>query len=118
MLGLLAGYRMFPHLVDEARIRVRNGPLVDVPLAWSDIVDVRPQERDLPTTLRTVQLEESPVGTVLQIGVSGRTNTLVTLRSATALPTPGGEVVAVSVRFWCDQPRTLSARTKVHWQVV
>ena len=74
MLGALAGLRVYPHLLTEAGLRVRNGAMTEVAVPWSTIAGVRKVDQDLPSSMRTLQPEETDEGTHLRVGVSGRAN--------------------------------------------
>ena len=67
MLGLLAGYRVRPHLLGADELRLRNGPLTDVPVALSDVARVRHERMDLESAVRSLQLRESDGTTELQV---------------------------------------------------
>ena len=114
MLGMMAAYRVRPHLLGEHALQVRDGihARVDVPLAR--IAGIRRVEHELPGILRTVHLEglegsegEEP-GTLLLVGVGSRTNLEVALAGPTRLETPHGPTTATRVGLWVDEPREVA----------
>lgn len=101
MLGMLASYRVRPHLLEADHLRVRNGARtwVDVPLAA--LTRARSVEHELPGTIRAVHHEDG----LLLVGVSGRTNLELDLGGPTVLRSSRGEVTADRVGLWVDEPR-------------
>lgn len=108
MLGMLGATVTSPHLLTDATLRVRAGLLHDVEVALDDVASARRQERDLDSSMRTLQLD-TEAGELL-LGVSGRTNVALTLHSPTTLPTALGPARVHVVRLWADEPRDLVAR--------
>jgi hypothetical protein len=108
MLGALAGLRVYPHLLTGQGLRIRNGALTEVLVPWDAIRSARKVDLDLPSTIRTLQPEETPEGTHLRIGVSGRANVTVDLAAPLAVR-PGGRrapaSTVVALSFWVDEPR-------------
>ena len=112
MLGLLASYQVRPHVVDVDGLRLRTGPVVDVPLAWADIASVRQDRRDMESTVRSLQVLETEDGTELAISVSGQVNVTVALRGTVVVRTPKGALHVTSVSFFADEPREVVARLR------
>ena len=104
MLGLLASYQVRPHVVDADGLRLRSGPVVDVPVAWADIASVRHDRRDLESTVRSLQMLETEDGTELAIVVSGQVNVTVALRGTVVVRTPKGPLHVTAVSFFADEP--------------
>jgi len=104
MLGMLAAYRVRPHLLDGERLLVRNGARtwVDVPL--SALVKTRTVEHELPGVVRALHHEDG----LLLVGVSSRTNLELELTAPTVLRTSKGEFSADRVGLWVDSPRDVS----------
>ncbi|WP_286929157.1 MULTISPECIES: hypothetical protein [Aeromicrobium] len=104
MLGLLASYRVRPHLLHDDRLRLRCGARtwVDVPLAA--VAGCRLVEHEMPGTIRSVHHEDD----LLLLGVSGRTNLELELTGVTTLRSSKGELVADRVGFWVDAPREVA----------
>jgi hypothetical protein len=109
---MLAALKTYPHLVDDLGVRVRNGFGVDLRVPWTAIASVAVQDHDLPSSIRSVQVERAEQGDVLAVGVSGRTNVLVRLHQPTLLRTSRDEHVVTAVRLWADDHRSLVARLR------
>lgn len=108
MLGLLAAYRVRPHLLGDTTLQVRDGihARVEVPLAA--ISSVRVVEHELPGILRSVHVEgEEPRATLL-VGVGSRTNLELVLDGPTTLETPRGPATVSRVGMWVDEPRQVA----------
>jgi hypothetical protein len=112
MVGMLAALKTYPHLVDDLGVRVRNGFGVDLHVPWTAIASAAVQDRDLPSSIRSVQVQRAEQGDVLAVGVSGRTNVLVRLHQPTPLRTSRDEHVVTAVRLWADDHRSLVARLR------
>lgn len=105
MLGALAGLRVHPHLITEDGLRLRNGAMTEVRVPWTAVAGARKVDLDLPSSMRTLQPEETPEGTHLRIGVSGRANITVDLREPLRVcPSRTKELTVVRVSFWVDEP--------------
>jgi hypothetical protein len=98
--------------MSESGLRVRNGDFVDAALPWDAIASVTTKEVDLPSSIRSLQPLESDDGTDLRVGVSGRVNIQVQLRSPLAVPTRRGTFTVDVVSFWVDDPRRVAARIR------
>ncbi|MDO9380766.1 MAG: hypothetical protein Q7T56_18135 [Nocardioidaceae bacterium] len=107
MLGMIASYRVFPHLLEPDRLRVRCGALVDVVLPWSAIASVGSGDTSLESSMRTMQVDDLDDGTRLSVGVGGRVNVQLTLREPVTVSTPRGSLVVTRVSLWADDPRDL-----------
>jgi hypothetical protein len=112
MLGLLASYRVRPHLLGSDELRLRNGAVTDVPVALADVARVRHERMDLESSVRSLQVRESDGTTELQIGVSGQVNVVVELRAPVAVRTPTGPLEVGAVRFFADEPRAVVTRLR------
>lgn len=108
MLGMLAAYRVRPHLLTEDRLQIRNGARtwVDVPLAA--LATLRSVEHELPGVIKSLHQEEG----LLLVGVSSRTNLELKLTGPTVLSTSKGKLTADRVGLWVDDPRAVSSRLK------
>jgi hypothetical protein len=112
MLGLLAGLHVYPHLLTPTSLRIRDGAFVDVEVPWSAVGSVTTREEELPSTMRSLQPLETPNGTDLRVGVSGRVNVQVRLRAPLALATRKGALTVSQVSFWADEPRAVATRIR------
>ncbi len=108
MLGMLAAYRVRPHLLGEETLQVRDGihARVDVPL--DRIASVRTVDHELPGLLRSVHLEGEGDGATLLVGVGSRTNLELVLTGPTTLETPHGPSTVARVGLWVDEPREVA----------
>ena len=108
MLGMMAAYRVRPHLLGEHALQVRDGihARVDVPL--ERVAGVRRAEHELPGILRSVHLEGVEPEALLLVGVSSRTNLELVLTGPTRLETPHGPTTATRVGLWVDEPREVA----------
>jgi hypothetical protein len=112
MVGLLASYRVYPHLTTDTHLRVRLGRHADLSVAWEDVARVGVVDRDLASSIRTFQPVDGPHGTDLHIGVSGRANVTVVLKRALPVRTSGETLTIGAVSFLADDPRRLVAATR------
>ncbi|MGY1810537.1 hypothetical protein ACI8AF_24470 [Blastococcus sp. SYSU D00669] len=112
MVGMLAGLKVHPHVVEDGGLRVRNGTAVDVLLPWTDIASVRLRTRSLEG-MRNIQVAGEGPGRALSVGVGSQTAVDVELREPRVLPVrrTGGEPVAV-VRLYADDAQALAARLR------
>jgi hypothetical protein len=106
MVGMLAAYRVRPHLLTESTLRIRNSARtwVDVPL--EAIAATRTAEHELPGLVKAVHQEDG----LLLVGVSSRTNLEVELTAPTVLSTSKGTRTAERVGLWVDEPRDVATR--------
>ncbi len=108
MLGMLAAYRVRPHLLGEEALQVRDGihARVDVPL--DRIGSVRTVDHELPGLLRSVHVEGEEPDAILLVGVGSRTNLELVLTGPTTLETPHGPATVARVGLWVDEPREVA----------
>lgn len=114
MVGLLASINVYPHLLSESTLRVRHGASVDIPVPWAVIEMVKAEQRDLPSTVWTLQPRETERGTDLQVGVSGQVNVHAVLREPLTVDTPKGPMEIAELSFLVDEPRALVSRARHH----
>jgi hypothetical protein len=105
MMGTLAAYRIRPHLLLPDELRVRNSVYHDVAVPTTAIVSAAAREAELPSSMRSLQVETVDDAQHVSVAVSGRTNVVLTLRPATPLRTAKGTVAADTMRLWVDDPR-------------
>ena len=110
MLGTLAAYRIRPHLLLPDELRVRNSVYHDICVPRKAIVSAAVREVALPSSMRSLQIATDDDACHLAVGISGRTNVVLTLRSATPLRTTKGMVTTDTVRLWVDDPRSFVTR--------
>jgi hypothetical protein len=109
MFGVLASRKVFPHVLDDSGIQVRNGGM-RIPVAWDTVAAVRVRMRTLSKG-RTIQVEDIPGGAVLSVVVLSQTNIDVLLRHPTAVMLPNGsECTVTELRFFADEPNSLVTR--------
>jgi hypothetical protein len=107
MVGLLASMHVHPHLLTAEALRVRNGPRHDIAVPWSAVRSARVHDRDLPSSLWTLQPRETAAGTDLQVGMSGRVNVELHLVGPTTVLTEKGPLEVTQVCLWADDPRAV-----------
>jgi hypothetical protein len=112
MVGLLAGYRVYPHLLTDDGLRIRLGRRADVFVPWSQVASAVPVDRDLESSIRTFQPLRTEAGTDLQIGVSGRANVHLTLVNSITVAVKGEPLEVTAVTFLADDPRQLVAEVR------
>lgn len=112
MLGLLGGLRSYPHLIEETVLRVRGGAMHDIPVPWAAIDTFTYDDRDLPSSIWTLQPRETTRGIDLQVGVSGRVNVHAVLHRSFMVSTRKGDMEIAEISFWADNPREFVARAR------
>lgn len=113
MVGFLASLKVYPHLVSDSTLWVRHGATVDIAIPWDAVATVVHHRRDLPSSMRTIQLRETNAGgTDLQIGVSGEVNVHIVLERPLTVPTPKGDQVITELSFLVDEPKEFVANTR------
>ncbi|MFI5898268.1 hypothetical protein ACIA5D_50135 [Actinoplanes sp. NPDC051513] len=110
MFGLLATMRVYPHLLGPDGLRIRNSLILDLPIPWDDVRDIRSRGRSLPPGGKT-QFEDG----VLSFGLASGTTVDVVLARPLVLPVKqaGGEPVT-EIRFHADTPGDLVAAARAH----
>lgn len=105
MLGMLASYRVRPHLLTDDRLQVRNGARIWVDVPLDAIAGVRTVQHELPGLIAALHQEQG----LLLVGVSSRTNVEIILAGPTDLSTFKGNITADRVGLWVDDPDALAA---------
>lgn len=108
MLGLLAAYRVRPHLLTDDRLRIRNAARTWVEVPLHAVASTTLIQHDLPGTIRSMHHEDG----LLLVGVSSLTNLELILTESTVLATSKGELTAHRVGLWVDEPRVVAAQLK------
>ena len=80
MIGLLASMRVFPHLMDEHGLRIRNGTTVDIHVPWEAITAVRGRRGSVDSA-KSVAVEPTDNGTVVEVPVMKLTRVEVELHA-------------------------------------
>lgn len=112
MIGMLAGLKVHPHLVDDGGLRIRNGATVTFAVPWSEIAAVRSRRRSTEGT-RTIQVHEEGDARALSVAVGNLTTVDVVLRRPLALLAPRGDVEPVTaVRLHADDHAALVKRLR------
>ena len=111
MLGLMASFRVYPHLVARSGLRIRHGFGTDITVPWDAVAGVAVRERGRERS-RTVQLDRDDRGTLLHVVVASRTNVDVTFRRPVDIPLPGGTESVNGLRFFADDARELADRVR------
>jgi hypothetical protein len=104
MLGLMASYRMRPHLLTDTELHVRNMARTRVVVPLDSVTQVRVADVD-ESSIRSVRV----VDDALLVLVSGRTNLQLTLAEGTTISSPVGEIAPATVGLWVDEPREVAA---------
>jgi hypothetical protein len=103
MLGLMASYRMRPHLVTDAALHVRHMARTEVVVPLEAIASVRVADVDAGGIRALKVLDDR-----LLVLVSGRTNIQLDLVDGTTLQTPLGQMSPTVVGLWVDEPRKVA----------
>jgi hypothetical protein len=106
MLGMLASYRVRPHLLTETELMARSGARTWVGVPRDAVAATRFVEHELPGVIRSLHVD----GSMVLVGVSSRTNLELVLTEPRTLSTSRGEVAGVErVGIWVDEPRAVAA---------
>ncbi|WP_148573186.1 hypothetical protein [Nocardioides caldifontis] len=108
MLGMLASYRVRPHLLTPTELHARSGARTRLAVPLHAVVATRLVEHELPGVVRSLHVED---GTAL-VGVSSRTNLELVLTGPTTVPSSAGELTVSRVGLWVDDPREVAAVLK------
>ena len=114
MLGVLAGLRSYPHLLGPDTLHIRNGALHDLVIPWSAVAQVSTLDRSLPSSMWSLQPQETEQGIHLNVAVSGRVNLHLALREPRTIRTRKGEMTVTGLSLWVDEPRETAARIRRH----
>ena len=106
MLGMMASFRVHPHLVSDSGLRTRHGATTDMAVRWDDIATIRVRERSRDKS-RAVQLDKAEGIAVLNVVIASRTNVDITLRRPLVVPLRTGEESITEFRCYVDDAREL-----------
>jgi hypothetical protein len=111
MIGFMASFKVYPHLVGNSGLRVRNGTFHDITVPWEAIETIVLRERTLDRS-RTLQVEKTEQAAVLSVVVASRTNVDVTLGRPLAVPLRKGTESVTELRLYVDDARGLVGRVR------
>ena len=112
MVGLLASMKVYPHLIDDAGLRIRYGTTTDIRIPWEAVASIGARRRSVPTG-RHVHLEHGDDGaTVANVAVMKQTRVDVVLRRPTAIELPDSTEQLTGVRFYADDARGFVATAR------
>ena len=100
MLGLLASYRVRPHLITDTALVARSGARTRVVVPLRAVASVRRAEHELPGLVRSLHQDDD----LLLVGVSSRTNLELVLVAPTTVETNDGPRTVSRVGVWVDDP--------------
>ena len=108
MIGMLATFRVHPHVVNDDGVRIRKGLSVDITIPWTAIDSV--SGGIIPKAARrTTYVEDS----VLHVGVLSQSNVEIALREPTTVPVPQvGHATVTEVRIYVDDPGAFTKWTR------
>ena len=102
MFGLLASMKVFPHLLDETRLRIRYGASVDIRIPWTAVADVTARRRG----------EGVEDGSVATVPVLKQTRVDVALHRPTEVVLPDGAREITELRLYADDAREFVAAAR------
>jgi hypothetical protein len=108
MLGMLASYRVRPHLITDSELRLRSGARTWLVLPLEAVETTRPVEHEVPGVIRSLHVD----GALALVGAGGRTNLEMMLSGPTTVSTSKGEVTVSRVGIWVDEPREIAAQIR------
>ena len=111
MLGLLASFKVYQHLVTESGLRIRNGVSTDLTVSWDAVATIGVRERGRDKS-RALQLDRDEAGTVLNVVIGSRTNVDVKLRRPLVVPLRTGEESITELRLYADDAHDLISRAR------
>jgi hypothetical protein len=108
MLGMLASYRVRPHLLTDTELRVRSGARTWLVLPLEAVEAVRCVEHEVPGVNRSLHVD----GALALVGAGSRTNLEMMLTRPTTVSTSKGRVTVSRVGIWVDEARGIAAQTR------
>ena len=113
MLGLVASYRVHPHVVSESGLRIRQGHGIDITVPFDVVATVAVRERSRDTS-KAVQVDRSEQAVVLNVVMGSMTDVDVRLKRPLLVPVRGAEESVTEIRLYADDPRRLVAAAREH----
>lgn len=112
MFGLLASLKVHPHLISDAGLRIRYSTNVNILIPWEDVADLHNHRRDLERS-KTVQIESTDSGAVMNVGVMKHTNIDLIFGEPRSVDLPKGpSEPVVRIRFYADDPQAFVRRVR------
>lgn len=108
MLGMMASYRVRPHLLSDNELCVRSGARTWLTVPLDAVVATSLVEHELPGVIRSLYVEDE----LVLIGVGSRTNLELVLAGPRTLSSSVGDVSVRCVGVWVDEPREVAARLR------
>ncbi len=109
MLGMLASYRVRPHLLTNTELFARSGALTWLAVPLEAVESTRPVQHGLPGVIRSLHVD----GPLALVGAGSRTNLELALTAPTTVPSSKGEVTCSRVGIWVDEPREIPAQLRL-----
>lgn len=107
-LGMTACHYVYPHLADDAGLRLRAARRpAAVEVAWSQVAAAVVSEKGRDSS-RSLQVEDG----VLHVVVGSRTNVTLRLTEPLVVEVRGTSYDVAEVRFFADDPRAVVARVR------
>ena len=104
MLGMMASYRVRPHLLTDSQLRVRSGARTWLTVPLDRVVSTSLVEHELPGVIRSLHVEDD----LVLVGAGSRTNLDLVLVGPTTLSSSAGQVTVSRVGVWVDEPREVA----------
>jgi hypothetical protein len=116
MFGYAASLNVYPHLVGDTGVRVRNSTGTDFTVPWDAIasVSVRERSRDRSKAVQVDHDQTGDKGDTVHVVMSSRTNVELRLRRPLVVPLHKGDETVTEVRFFADDARALANRVRTH----
>jgi len=108
MLGMLASYRVRPHLLTDTELRARSGARTWLVLPLDAVESTRVVEHQVPGVIRALHVERE----LALVGAGSRTNLEMKLTRPTTVSTSTGEATVTQVGIWVDEPREIAAQLR------
>jgi hypothetical protein len=108
MLGMLASYRVRPHLLTDTELRAHSGARTWLVLPLDAVESTRVVEHEVPGVIRALHVERE----LALVGAGSRTNLEMMLTRPTTVPTSKGEATVTQVGIWVDEPREIPAQLR------
>lgn len=108
MLGMLASYRVRPHLLTDTELRVRSGARTWLAVPLEAVESTRHVEHDVPGVIRSLHVDDA----LALVGAGNRTNLELVLAGTTTVSTSKGEVTVNRIGLWVDEPREIAAQLR------